>query len=135
MLKILVCGGRNYHDWHKVNSVLDTIHHAEGVAEIIHGSATGADRLADYWAEKNNVSVKRYPANWRKHGRSAGPIRNALMVDDNDLDLVLAFPGGSGTKNMVNVAKAAGVQVMRVAPGFDAPDPDMTTLPHQPEDG
>ena len=52
-----------------------------------------------------------YPANWKKHGRAAGPIRNKQMLEEAKPDLVIAFPGGAGTANMVKQAREAGVKV------------------------
>jgi len=53
-------------------------------------------------------------ANWRTHGKAAGPIRNQQMLDEGRPHLVVAFPGGTGTADMVRRAKAAGVPVMEV---------------------
>ena len=55
-----------------------------------------------------------FPAEWKKHGKAAGPIRNRKMLQDGKPDLVLAFPGGRGTANMVELATDAGIRVMHV---------------------
>ncbi|HVM95122.1 MAG TPA: hypothetical protein VMT89_01980, partial [Candidatus Acidoferrales bacterium] len=57
--------------------------------------------------------VKRlgFMADWRRNGRAAGPIRNQQMLTEGKPDLVVAFPGGRGTRDMVNKAKAANVAV------------------------
>lgn len=47
--------------------------------------------------------------------RSAGPKRNQRMLDKGKPDLVLAFPGGDGTADMVRKAKSAGVPIIEVA--------------------
>ncbi len=52
------------------------------------------------------------PAEWSKYGRRAGPIRNKQMLDVGKPHLVVAFPGGAGTANMVKQAKAAGVPII-----------------------
>lgn len=82
---------------------------------IIHGAATGADSLANRWAVVNWVRSEEYPADWKKHGAAAGPIRNQRMIDEGKPDLVVAFPGGKGTADMVSRAKAAGVRVIEVS--------------------
>lgn len=81
------------------------------MTELMQGGADGADYLANEWA-KTKAGIKRWvcKADWKKHGRSAGPIRNARMLEWKP-DLVVAFPGGRGTKNMVTQAQAAGVPV------------------------
>jgi hypothetical protein len=87
---------------------------------LIHGGATGADTLAGYAAETLDVSfgatwgVVKYRADWKKHGKAAGFKRNQQMLDEGKPDLVIAFPGGKGTADMVRRAEAAGVRVERV---------------------
>lgn len=68
---------------------------------LIHGDARGADRLAARWAVQNGVPVKAFPANWRAHGLAAGPMRNEQMLVEGMPQLVIAFPGGRGTADMV----------------------------------
>jgi len=85
------------------------------VSVVIHGAAPGADTLAGRWAELRRVPVEAFPADWEKHGRAAGPIRNAPMLAEGKPDLVVAFPGGRGTANMCKQARAAGVKVVEVS--------------------
>jgi hypothetical protein len=65
--------------------------------------------LAGAWAA---IEVEVYRADWAKHGRSAGPIRNQRMLSDGKPDKVMAFPGGRGTRGMIALARAAGVEVL-----------------------
>lgn len=111
-LRVLACGGRDYADREKVYEVLDEVRAASGISVLIEGEAAGADTLAKTWALRRGVPVERYPADWTKYGRGAGPIRNQRMLDEGRPDLVVAFPGGRGTADMVDRAKAAGVPVM-----------------------
>lgn len=82
---------------------------------IIEGGAPGADRLARLWSESRGVHCASVCALWGKYGKKAGPLRNAAMLDLRP-DVVIAFPGGSGTANMVRQAEAAGVRVCMVPP-------------------
>lgn len=111
-LRVLVCGGRDYDDLGHVWSQLDAHHGMVGIACVLHGGATGADALAESWAVSNRVGRHRFPALWEKHGRAAGPIRNQRMLDEGKPDLVIAFPGGAGTADMVRRAIEAGVKVL-----------------------
>jgi hypothetical protein len=83
---------------------------------IIAGGARGADSLAADWAAVNNTNYKEYPAQWEKYGRRAGYLRNKQMLDEGKPELVIAFPGGVGTRMMVQLAKTAGVEVIEVLP-------------------
>ena len=109
-LRVIVCGGRNYQNYERVCEVLD----GYDIRHLWHGNASGADKLAGAWgARKPGVSVHAVAAEWGKYGRKAGPIRNQVMLDRSP-DLVIAFPGGSGTADMVRRSMAAGVDVLQV---------------------
>lgn len=111
-MRVLVCGGRDFNDFEWLNEVLTWFAGENGVDLIIHGAARGADSLAGEWAQLANIPVKAYPADWQKHGKAAGHIRNALMISDGKPDYVIAFPGGRGTANMIEQARKAGIGVM-----------------------
>lgn len=113
--RILVCGGREYTDQHRVNAVLDDCcQFFESDFVLIHGSARGADRAAMTWAFFKGCAVIEMKANWDYYGKAAGHIRNSWMLKYAQPDLVIAFPGGSGTADMVRQAKAAGVDVYEI---------------------
>ena len=114
-MKVLVCGGRNYRDQKHVDDVLQSIHDTKGIEVVIHGCALGADACADFWASKAGVRIRRFPANWIAHGKSAGYIRNQEMLANGRPDCVIAFPGGAGTRNMVELAKKADIEVIIAA--------------------
>lgn len=108
-MKVIVCGGRDYNDYTRV---CDTLNNA-GITFLIHGAARGADSLAHKWAKESGVSGVACPANWGRDGKRAGPIRNQRMLDMGP-DLVIAFPGGRGTEDMIARSQKSGVKVMRV---------------------
>lgn len=109
-LVVLVCGGRHYSDSVKVFGALDAVN----IRKVIHGGANGADQIARQWATVRGVECVEYVADWKRHGRAAGPVRNQQMLDDGKPDLVMAFPGGRGTSDMVRRARLAGVVVVEV---------------------
>lgn len=110
--RILVCGGRDYvHKW-KVFEILDLF--KGQVQFIIHGAARGADLLAREWALINSIEELPFKADWDRFGLAAGPIRNKKMLVEGHPDLVIAFPGGKGTANMITQAEKAGVTVMKI---------------------
>lgn len=117
-MRVLVCGGRDYQDrnavWRELDRVAD-VSEADLLGKplvIIHGACrTGADQLADEWAVTNYKQIDEFPAHWNRDGKAAGPIRNQRMIDEGKPDIVIAFPGGRGTADMVRRAKAAGIKV------------------------
>ena len=86
---------------------------------VIEGDARGADRMAGEWAQCHGVQNLKFRAEWEKLGRKAGPIRNQLMLDEGRPDLVVAFPGGRGTADMVRRARAAGIDVIEATETSD----------------
>ena len=113
--RVLVCGGRDYEDRDKVNATLDyCCQFFEPDFVLIHGSARGADRLAHVWAFFKGCAVIEMKANWDFYGKTAGHIRNEWMLKFAMPDLVIAFPGGPGTRDMIRQAMAAGVDVYAV---------------------
>lgn len=115
-MRVIVCGGRAYDDWRKVTEVLNGIHAATPIKHLFHGNAQGADTLCAIWASHiPEVNAHAVAAQWKKYGNKAGPIRNQKMLENNP-DLVVAFPGGRGTADMVRRAKAASVHVLEVLP-------------------
>lgn len=110
-LRVLVTGGRSYSDQHRLNSILDNLLMC-GLAAVAHGAAKGADTMASHWCQAHKgVQECVYRADWLNHGNAAGPIRNAEMLKDFKPDIVVAFAGGAGTRNMINLALDAGVTV------------------------
>jgi hypothetical protein len=141
----LVTGGRLYADRARVFAELDRVHAERGVGLLFHGACgidlaavadeygecdkrlidptklCGADRWAHEWGlERIGLGrIEPRPAQWRKLGRRAGPVRNhAMLADFNSMwgegfgsALCLAFPGGSGTRDCVRRARAAGISV------------------------
>lgn len=116
-MKILVCGGRDFNDVAYLEEVLNGILAISKVDIIIEGEAKGADTLARNWADKNNISVDKYPADWDKNGKSAGFKRNEQMLIEGKPDLVVAFPGGNGTRHMIKIAKKHGFPVLEPKKG------------------
>lgn len=92
---------------------LDMLRATEGVSLVIEGGATGADFCGRQWAKLRGIPVHTEKADWAKHGRAAGPIRNSKMATLGEGCAV--FPGGKGTANMEQTARRNGLQVF-VAP-------------------
>lgn len=104
-MRALVCGGRNFSDYEKLEKELLAFEQRRGrFGLIIHGGARGADSLAGMFAHKHKIPIQVFPADWNKYGRGAGPIRNKQMLIEGKPDIIIAFLGGRGTANMINQA-------------------------------
>lgn len=106
-MKVLVCGGRDYSERDTVFGALYKI----DPKVVIHGGASGADWIASLYCTATCTPEMIFRASWELEGRAAGPIRNQRMLDEGKPDLVVAFPGGNGTADMVRRARKAGVRV------------------------
>ncbi len=108
---ILCCGDRKWTDRDKIAIALSSLTVDD---HVIHGNAPGADRLCAEYAIPH-MTVESFPANWSRYGRAAGPIRNQLMLDEGQPDLVLAFHSdiehSKGTADMIRRAKKANIPV------------------------
>jgi hypothetical protein len=109
-MKVLVCGGRDYSCEQEVEDQLFKL----SPQLVITGGAHGADALAARWAERNGIALMVFRANWNIFGKAAGPIRNGWMLIYGIPDLVVAFPGGVGTADMVNQARKAGIEIKEI---------------------
>jgi len=121
-IRILVTGGRDYTDRRAVARALRHLggHYIHGARPadivLVHGDATGADRLAANEAERFGWRTEAHPADWHAHGKAAGPIRNKHMVSLG-ANYLIAFPGGEGTKNCRRLALNAHIPVIDVPEG------------------
>ena len=114
--RILVTGSRNWADEEKIYAA---VMQELPVSLLIEGEARGADTIAKQAARRLGIRVLPFRADWRRYGRGAGPIRNQLMLDEGKPDLVLAFhedlAHSKGTKDMIDRARAAGVEVKLIS--------------------
>jgi hypothetical protein len=108
-MKTIIAGTRTMTDI----SVMEEAIGASGftIAEVVSGGAPGGDALGERWAEENGIPATRFPADWKRYGRKAGPIRNQAMSEYADA-LIAVWDGKSrGTKAMMREGRRRGLQV------------------------
>jgi len=120
-MRVLVCGSRTFEDYEVVRGVLAGLddHSPDGFGYMVNGAGRGADELAHRYACETLTAEKRFPADWERHGKRAGYLRNQQMLDEGQPDLVVAFvdkplPESKGTAMMVDLARKAGVRTIVV---------------------
>lgn len=117
-MNVLICGDRNYTDRESLFAYMNWLHDCvlPQIDSVVEGEARGADTLGCKWAESRNIPVKKFPADWTKYGKAAGPIRNQQMLDEGRPDIVVAFHkdigSSKGTLDMVVRANKAGIPVI-----------------------
>lgn len=108
---VVVAGGRNFTDETYARIKLNEMHYNIAPTLVIQGGCmTGADMLVRDWAKSFGVPCATFHANWRYHGRAAGPIRNRSMAKVADVCMI--FPGGRGTSSMKTAARKNGLKVI-----------------------
>lgn len=110
-MKVIIAGGRNFNDYQELCRVCDYTLSEYTDIEIVSGTANGADKYGEMYANQNGYSIKQFPADWNKFGRSAGYKRNKQMSEY--ADVLIAFWDGKskGTKYMIDLAKLANLKV------------------------
>lgn len=116
-MRLLVCGPRDMGDYSEFTYAMAWAGFCDRRPTVVmSGGASGADLFVQTWAGSLGIPHLSFPADWERHGRAAGPIRNKQMLDEGRPDLVLAFqPLGRstpGTLNMMKQARAADVPVL-----------------------
>ena len=112
--RLIVCGGVDFIDYGFFKAQMDRlIAHYENI-RLVSGHARGADSLAERFAAESGIPIQVFPAEWKKYGKAAGPIRNRVMLDyaKEETPVVAAFWDGQsrGTGNMLKQAKETGAE-------------------------
>lgn len=106
MFRVIIAGTRTFDDYDLLCRSMDYyLQNIQEPIQILCGLAKGADQLGLKYAREHGYEVRYFPAEWKKHGKAAGPIRNLRMVQN--ADALVAFWDGksSGTKNIILLAK------------------------------
>lgn len=103
-MNIAIVGSRDYPAPEKVRSYVGGLSVQPSPPTIVSGGARGVDSLAEEVAEEYGMETLIFPADWERHGKSAGFIRNREIV--KAADLVVAFWNGSsrGTRHTLKLA-------------------------------
>lgn len=110
--RVIIAGGRDFSDYELLKEKCDDFLKDKFLTHqviVVSGMARGADSLGVRYAEERELMVDAYPADWKKHGRSAGYIRNAEMAECADA-LIAFWDGRSrGTRHMIIQARQKGL--------------------------
>ena len=121
-MKVIIAGSRDIFDYDFVAQAIRCA--GLDITEVVSGAAPGVDTLGEKWAEYRDVPVKKFPADWKQFGKSAGPRRNREMGAYAEALIAIPGPGSRGTLDMIEVANKNGL-VVKV---FNYPGPDWRLL-------
>ena len=117
--RVVVAGCRNYDNYNDAKEYIDFC--ISGIRErfnlvFVSGGCRGSDMLGERYAKENGYKIERYPADWEKYGKSAGPIRNKEMAEIGDYFICFWDYKSRGTKTMIEYARALNkpVKVKRI---------------------
>jgi len=110
-MKVIISGSRSFNDYDLLKKETKTFLEGLDEVEVVSGASFGADKLGEKFAMEMNYDIKRFPANWDLHGRSAGVKRNYQMACY--ANSLIAFWDGksSGTADMIKIARKRGLTV------------------------
>jgi hypothetical protein len=112
-MKIIVAGSRGFNDYPKLKSVLDELigDTPKETVEIVSGTANGADKLGEKYADETGLKVVRFPANWDLYGKRAGYLRNVDMAKYGTHCVCFWDRISKGTSHMINIAENEGLEL------------------------
>ncbi len=110
-MRVIIAGGRDFSDYAELSKYCDYILQNQKEIEIVSGTANGADKLGEKYAEEKGYLLKLFPADWGGLGKAAGYIRNEEMA--KYADALIAFWDGKskGTMHMINLAKEYNLKI------------------------
>jgi len=111
---VAIVGSRDFPDAEA--KVTAYVQHLPDGTTVVSGGASGPDTYAERAARARGLQVMIFAAQWDKHGRSAGYIRNKLIV--GAADRVVAFYNGTskGTALTIDLARKARKPVEVISP-------------------
>lgn len=115
-MRLIIAGKR---DWHIGMTELQSLIRGAGwyvqdITEIVSGGATGIDSKGELLARITSTPIRLFPADWKKHGPAAGPIRNRQMAEYADALLLIWDGKSKGSASMLKEARKAGLKIVQV---------------------
>jgi hypothetical protein len=102
--RVIVAGGRDFFDYHLLESKLNKLLSQKENVVIVSGNAKGADQLGERYARQHKLLISSFPALWNLHGTKAGFIRNEEMAKNADAVVCFWDSVSTGTKHMIDTA-------------------------------
>ena len=109
-MRVIIAGTRTASKRDVWNAIQSSGWHGR-ITTVVSGCCRGADSYGESYAAWQRINVDRHPADWTRHGRAAGPIRNDEMARVADA-LIAVWDGASrGTGGMIETATFYGIEV------------------------
>ena len=112
-MKVGIVGSLHFNDYSRFSNILEDFIKIHGKpTTIISGGCSGADKLAERWAQEHSILINIYYAEWGKYGKAAGLKRNVKIIEQSDY--LIAFPSrtGKGTQHSISLATRKGIPLI-----------------------
>ncbi len=103
-MKLIIAGSRDIYDYTLIKDYIDSQCKFD-ITEIVSGTCSGVDTCGERYAKEHNIKLTKFPANWTKYGKAAGPIRNQSMALYADVAIVIHHTCSKGSMNMLQCMK------------------------------
>jgi predicted double-glycine peptidase len=108
-VKTIIAGDRTFSNYQTLIVAVNQSNFI--ITEVVSGAAKGVDTLGEKWAKEKSIPIKRFPADWSRYGKLAGPIRNKEMANYAEALIALPSKDSKGTRDMIRQAKSVGLKV------------------------
>lgn len=105
-MRVIIAGSRDITKYDDVYEAIIESGWKDDITTVISGGARGVDKLGERFANSNGIPVEHFLANWNKHGKAAGYIRNQDMAMNADALIAVWDMKSKGTANMIEIAQA-----------------------------
>ncbi len=114
---VCIVGSRTFNDYDLFKKLifeyaLDNENNFINFKKIISGGCYGTDKLAERFANEYNIVIEVYNAEWNKFGKSAGPIRNKIMIEKSDFIIAFIKDDSKGTRNSIRLAESLDKEIL-----------------------
>ena len=116
-MKVIIAGSRSIIDYEIVKLAVQKSGFT--ISEVVSGTCAGPDKLGERWAQENNIPIKRFPADWNKHGKVAGPIRNSEMVKYCENAIIIWDGISRGTQDTITKMQNANKELFIYVPNAE----------------
>jgi hypothetical protein len=106
-MKTIIAGSRGINDYLKIKEAIAKS--GITITEVVSGGARGVDQLGERYAKENNIPIKQFIPNWNKHGKAAGFLRNAEMVEYAEAAIIVWDGKSRGSKHTYDLSLQKGL--------------------------
>ena len=109
-MRTIIAGSRGFSDYTRLEKEL--LPFADTITTVLSGMAGGVDQLGVRWALEHNKTIERYPADWERFGKAAGPLRNLRMAEKAEMLIAFWDKQSRGTQHMIETAIKKELEVI-----------------------